>query len=269
MSLLQTQTLCRNDRRWFSTNSHDVFNVHKHASDNNWETDFDFTDANYEIAAEIIARYPSNYKASAVIPLLDLAQKQNDGWLSLNAMNRVAKVLEMPPIRVYEVATFYTMFNRSKMGQYHIMVCGTTPCMLQGARKIYAAIKERLGIDYGETTQDGKFTLGEMECMGSCVNAPMIAVADYTNGVEGFSYNYYEDLTPQDAVKVIDQLASGKQPRLGSQYRGKAEPAGAIIDGKWVPNPDGQTTLNEQPPGPMCRDLTDPPKPPEQPAAKK
>ena len=124
-----------------------------------------------------MARYPDNYKASAVIPVLDLAQQQNDGWLSLAAMNGVAAVLGMAPIRVYEVATFYTMFNRSKMGRYHVMVCGTTPCMLQGAKGIYAAIKGHLGVDYGETTPDGAFTLGEMECMGACVNAPMIAVA--------------------------------------------------------------------------------------------
>lgn len=100
-----------------------------------------------------MSHYPTNYKASAVIPLLTLAQTQNEGWLPLTAMNKVAELLEMPPIRVYEVATFYTMFNRSKMGKYHIMVCGTTPCMLCGSRTIYQAIKDHLGIDYGQTTK--------------------------------------------------------------------------------------------------------------------
>ena len=102
--------------------------------------------------AELLSKYPTNYKQSAVIPMLDLAQQQNGGYLSLSAMNRVAKILDMAEIRVYEVATFYTMFNRSKMGKYHVMVCGTTPCMLQGAKGIYKALKDHLGIDYGQTT---------------------------------------------------------------------------------------------------------------------
>ena len=102
---------------------------------------------------EILTRYPSNYKQSAVIPLLDLAQQQNEGWLPLAALNYVAKMLEVPPIRVYEVATFYTMFNRSKIGKYHVMVCGTTPCMLNGAENIYKALQKHLGVGYGETTR--------------------------------------------------------------------------------------------------------------------
>lgn len=254
--------------RHYSTNSHDIFNVHYDEPHNNLEVPFDFTDSNYEIVADIMSRYPTNYKQSAVIPLLDLAQKQNGGWLSLNAMNRVAKVLEMAPIRVYEVATFYTMFNRSKIGKYHVMVCGTTPCMLQGARTIYKTITDHLGIHYGETTEDGMFTLSEMECMGSCVNAPMITIADYSRGVEGFTYNYYEDLTPEDTIRVLEMYKSGKIPeKVGSQHRDKAEPAGAIHDGKWVPKAEGQTTLTwDKPPGPYCRDL--PPMPePEQKAA--
>lgn len=148
----------------FATNSHDLFNVHKETEHNNANTTFEWTpvrgtsaakgrgrgvgsacsvsmahreallqccccaQANLKIAQDIIGNYPANYKASAVIPVLDLAQQQNSGWLSLAAMNSVAKLLEMPEIRVYEVATFYTMFNRSKMGKYHVMICGTTPC---------------------------------------------------------------------------------------------------------------------------------------------
>jgi NADH dehydrogenase (ubiquinone) flavoprotein 2 len=239
----------------FATNSHDIFNVHRDAPDNNLSTEFAFTPANLARAQNIVARYPPNYKASAVIPVLDLAQQQNDGWLSLAAMNAVAKLLEMPEIRVYEVATFYTMFNRSRIGKYHVMVCGTTPCRLQGARGIEKALSEHLGVHMGETTADGLFTLGEMECMGACVNAPMIAIADYTKGAEGFSYLYYEDLTPEDAKGIVDALRAGKEPKSGSQHRAKAEPAGAIVNGKWVASPGGTQTLMGTPRGPYCRDL--------------
>lgn len=243
-------------RRAYATNSHDIFNVHTDTPDNNPATAFAFTPANLERAEAIIARYPPNYKASAVIPVLDLAQQQNDGWLSLSAMNAVATLLGMPEIRVYEVATFYTMFNRSRIGKYHVMVCGTTPCRLQGSQGIEKALLDHLGLHgLGETTADGLFTLGEMECMGACVNAPMIAVADYSKGAEGFSYLYYEDLTPEGARGVIDALRAGKAPKAGSQHRAKAEPAGAIVGGKWVPSPGGTQTLMGPPPGPYCRDL--------------
>jgi len=245
---------------------------HRHEAHNNLETEFDFTPSNYKRAEEIMSRYPDNWRQSAVIPLLDLAQQQNDGWLSLAAMNRVAKVLGMAEIRVYEVATFYTMFNRSKIGKYHVMVCGTTPCMLQGAKGIYKALKDHLAIDYGQTTPDGMFTLGEMECMGACVNAPMVAIADYTKGVEGFSYNYYEDLTPADAIGIIETLKKGGQPKVGSQHRSKAEPAGAVVDGQWVPSAPNaaEMTLTGEPSGPYCRDLdVEPEGPPAPPPAAK
>ena len=147
---------------------------------------------------------------SAVIPLLDLAQQQHNGWVPVAAMNKIASILEVAPIRVYEVATFYTMFNRQPVGKYHVMVCGTTPCMLRGSRDIEAALSKHWGIERGETTKCGTFTLGEMECMGSCVNAPMIVVADYTNGVEGFSYNYYE-VRPCDLAR--------RQPALTRRRR--------------------------------------------------
>ena len=192
---------------------------------------------------QILERYPPNYKRSAMIPLLDVAQQQNEGYLSVQAMNRVAEMLEVAPIRVYEVATFYSMFNRTKVGKYHVMVCGTTPCMLRGSRDIEKALSEYMGVKKFETTADGTFTLGEMECMGCCVNAPMIAVADYTAGVAGYSYNYYEDLTPEDAVAVCKALKKGEKPRVGSQHRDKAEPK------------TGQTTLTSEPRGPHCRDL--------------
>jgi NADH dehydrogenase (ubiquinone) flavoprotein 2 len=240
--------------RGFATNSTDIFNVHNDSPENNASTVFDFTEANYVRVKEITDRYPPNYKASAVIPLLDLAQQQNSGWISLAAMNRIGTILEMAPIRVYEVATFYSMFNRSPIGKYHIQICGTTPCRLQGSQAIEAAITKHLGIHVGETTSDGWFTLSEMECMGACVNAPMIAIADYTNGVEGFKYTYYEDLTPQNVVSVLSDIKAGKVPRVGSQFRKKAEPAGAVYGEKWHPQ-TGVETLMGTPTGPYCRDL--------------
>mmetsp|Transcript_10658 Transcript_10658/g.37030 ORF Transcript_10658/g.37030 Transcript_10658/m.37030 type:complete len:335 (-) Transcript_10658:58-1062(-) len=214
---------------------------------------FKFTEANLEKANTIIARYPPNYKASAVIPLLDLAQQQNAGWLTVTCMDHVAETLGMAPIRVYEVATFYSMFNRFKVGKYHVMVCGTTPCRLRGAEDIEAALSKHLGVKKFETTADEMFTLGEMECMGCCVNAPMVAVADYTGGAEKYTYNYYEDLTPESAVKICEQLRKGEAPRVGSQTRDKAEPAG------------GLTTLLEPPPEPFCRDIGEPEVKPEAP----
>jgi len=193
-------------RRAFASNSTDIYNVHHDTPDNNASTPFEISPENMKLIEKIITRYPPNYKQSAVIPVLDLVQQMNGGWLSLSAMNKVAAVLEMPEIRVYEVATFYSMFNRSKIGKYHVLICGTTPCRLQGAQGIESALVKHLGIHIGETTPDGMFTLGEMECMGACANAPMICVADYTKGVEGFTYNYFEDLSPADAIKVVDEI---------------------------------------------------------------
>eukprot|EP00898_Chlorokybus_atmophyticus_P005035 jgi/Chlat1/5532/Chrsp369S05342 len=220
-------------------------NVHFNTPDNNEEIPFEFTEENYDTVLKILKNYPANYKQSAVIPILDLAQQQNSGFLTISVMNKVAEVLGMAPIRVYEVATFYSMFNRFKVGKYHVMVCGTTPCMLRGSRDIVKALEKHWGIHMGETTSDGMFTLGEMECMGCCVNAPMIAVSDYTGGVEKFSYNYYEDLTPENVIEVVDTLKRGEKPTLGTQNpnRKHCAPEG------------GQTTLLKEPVAPPCRDL--------------
>ncbi|GAQ88073.1 NADH dehydrogenase (ubiquinone) flavoprotein 2 [Klebsormidium nitens] len=221
-------------------------NLHKDTPDNNLKTSFDFTPANYKKIEEILSHYPANYKQSAVIPLLDLAQQQNEGWLPVAAMNKIAKILGMPYIRVYEVATFYTMFNRGKIGRYHLLVCGTTPCMLRGSREIEAALIEHLGIARGETSKDGLFTIGEMECMGSCVNAPMIAVADYSAGSEGYSYHYYEDLTPDSVVAIVEALRKGEKPKAGPQTtdRIRSAPEG------------GPKTLLSEPKPPKFRDLS-------------
>ncbi|KAL7007074.1 NADH:ubiquinone oxidoreductase 24 [Cystobasidiomycetes sp. EMM_F5] len=175
-----------------------------------------------ELAKTIIGRYPPQYKKAAVIPLLDLAQRQNRGWTSISCMNYVAKLLEMPPMRVYEVATFYTMFNREPIGEHFLQVCTTTPCQLGGCGSdlILQTVKDHLGIKVGETTKDRKFTLIEAECLGACSNAPMIQIND----------DFYEDLTPESIKKVLDEMAAGREPKPGPQSgRRTVEPAGEAI----------------------------------------
>ena len=185
---------------------------------------FAFTDANLIQVTEIIARYPAGKQQSAVMPLLTLAQKQNGGWLSKPAMDCVAHTLGMAPVRVYEVASFYTMYNLSQTGKHVIEICTTTPCWLRGSDDIVSACEKRLGIRLGETTKDAQFTLREVECLGACVNAPMCAVGP----------TYYEDLNPASVTALIDTLASGNKPKPGPQSgRVSSEPEG------------GATTLKE------------------------
>lgn len=209
-------------------------NVHRNAEGNTAETPFDFTTQNYEKIETILKKFPKNYSASAVISVLDLAQRQNDGWLPLSAMNKVAKVLNMAPIRVYEVASFYTMFNREPIGKYNVQVCTTTPCMLRGGNKILDACKKYMKVDVGGNTTDGLFHLMEVECLGACVNAPMVQINDH----------YYEDLTPDSVAAVLDGLKGGKVPKMGPQ-----------IDRNGCEGPQGRTTLKSPPRGPYCRDL--------------
>lgn len=140
---------------------------HRSLDSNNQETPFDFTDENYVEIKRILKKFPSNYKQSAIISLCMLAQKQNNNFLTLSAMNKVAKILEVPPISIYEVTSFYTMFNREPVGKYHLQVCCTTPCMLRGSYDIMNTITEKLGIHHMETTEDGLFTLQEVECLGA------------------------------------------------------------------------------------------------------
>jgi len=162
-------------------------------------------------------KYPADKQRSAVIPLLWLAQKDNGGWLSEPAMREVADRLEMPYIRVYEVATFYTMFRLQPVGKFHVQLCGTTPCMLRGAEDIRAAIEGKLGIHAGQTTGDRKFTLTEVECLGACCNAPMVQIND----------DYFEDLTPDIKTDLIDRLARGEAVTPGPQNgRSCSEPEG-------------------------------------------
>ncbi|PAV61797.1 hypothetical protein WR25_22408 [Diploscapter pachys] len=149
--------------------------VHRDSEANNLNVKFKFTPENEKRIEAIISIYPDGHKAAALIPVLDLAQRQH-GWLPISAMHEVARILEVPRMRAYEVATFYTMFNRQPVGKYFLQVCATTPCMLRGAETITQAIEKKLGIHVGETTKDGLFTLAEVECLGACVNAPMVQV---------------------------------------------------------------------------------------------
>jgi len=173
---------------------------------------FAWTEANARQAEVVIARYPPGRGHSAVIPLLDLAQRQvgaetnTQGWLPVPVMEHVADSLSMPHIRVLEVATFYTMFNLAPVGRFHVQVCGTTPCMLRGSDDLFAACRDR-GIRKGHTTPDGLFTLSEVECLGACANAPMVQIND----------DNYEDLTAESMGAVLDALARGETPKPGPQ----------------------------------------------------
>lgn len=168
---------------------------------------FSFTPENAEKAKAHIAKYPPGRQASAVLPLLDLAQRQNGGWVSREVMDYLAELLDMAPIRVYEVATFYSMLNLEPVGKYLVQLCRTTPCWLCGGNGIRDAAKEFLGIEVGGTTEDGLFTLVEVECLGACVNAPMVQIND----------DYYEDLTPSRMTEILAMLKRGEQPPTGPQ----------------------------------------------------
>lgn len=203
--------------------------VHRDTEDNNPDTPFKFTEANMERVEAIIKEFPPGHRSAACIPVLDLAQRQSNGWLPLAAMNEVAKILRMPKMRVYEVATFYTMFNREPVGKYHIQVCTTTPCMVRGAYKVFDHLKEKLGLENGETTDDKMFTLMEVECLGACAHAPMLQIND----------EYYEDLTIEAVDRIVDMLKAGETPHPGPQSaRSASEPL------------SGQTTLLDPPPPP-------------------
>jgi len=203
--------------------------VHRDTTENNADVPFQFTPENVERANAIMNIYPEGHKRAAVIPLLDLAQRQAGGWLPISAMHAVASLLEMPKMRVYEVATFYTMFNRKPVGKYFVQVCTTTPCWLRGSEGIMNCLTKKLGIKNGETTKDGQFSLLEVECLGACVNAPMIQIND----------DFFEDLTEKDAEEIIDDLKAGRKPKAGPRNgRFAAEPHG------------GLTSLTEPPPGP-------------------
>lgn len=158
--------------------------------------EFEFTLENLTKVNELIAHYPEGREASAVLPLLDLAQRQSGGWLPGSAVVKVAEILHMPPVRVFEVASFYTMFNLKPVGEHLIQVCTTTPCMLRGGDELVEACKKHLKVEASQVTEDGKFSYMEVECLGACVNAPMVQIND----------NYYENLTPQSLVELFEKL---------------------------------------------------------------
>ena len=176
----------------------------------NQPENFEFTKESLEEAKNIIKKYPKDKQQSAVMPLLNIAQKQNDNWIPLSAMKYIGKFLEMPYIKVYEVATFYSMYNLSPVGKNFIQVCTTTPCMIRGAGKIIEACKEKISENENELSNDKNCSWIEVECLGACINAPMMQIND----------DYYEDLNKEKALKILDQIILGKKPESGS-YRGR------------------------------------------------
>ena len=188
------------------------------AQDGQAET-FTFSAEVREVADKIIARYPPGRQASAVMPLLDLAQRQAGGWLPRAAMDHVAGILEMAPIRVYEVATFYAMYQLEPVGEHVVQVCTTTPCQLCGASGILDACRDELDVEVGGTSADGKFTLKEFECLGACVNAPMMQIGD----------DYYEDLDEGSTKSILQALRRGEVPTPGPQsVRTSSEPGAGL-----------------------------------------
>jgi NADH-quinone oxidoreductase E subunit len=186
---------------------------------------FEFTPEHLAEAQGIIAKYPEGRQASAVMPLLMIAQRQAEGWVPKAAMDYIAHMLGMPPVRVYEVATFYTMYNMEPVGRHHVQICTTTPCWLRGSDEIVKICEKKLGIPLGETTVDGQFTLQEVECLGACVNAPMMQITSYC---KDYRDEYYEDLTPENTAEILDALAKGEFPKAGPQSgRNASEPSGS------------------------------------------
>jgi len=188
---------------------------------------FEFSPENLEWTKSQFAKYPENRMASCVLPFLHKAQEQNHGWVSVPIMEYIADMLDMPYIRVHEVASFYSMYNLKPVGKHVIEVCTTTPCWLRGSDAVEKACKEELGIGFGETTDDGEYTLLEVECAGACVNAPVIA----------YKEEYYEDLNDESTRKFIQDLKAGNKVKPGPQ------------DGRFRSCPGGgPTTLKDMAP---------------------
>ena len=197
---------------------------------------FAFSAANAPMVREILSRYPEGLQKSAVMPLLDLAQRQvagegahahppYGGWIPRSAMDHIAHVIGVPPIKVYEVASFYSMYNLEPVGKYLLQFCTTTPCALCNSGGVLAACERHLDVHVGDTTPDGLFTLVEVECLGACVNAPVVQVND----------DYYEDLTPENVTTLLDDLRTGRAPSVGSLKGRRGS----------MPQP-GPTTLKDQ-----------------------
>lgn len=178
---------------------------------------FAFTAENMELAKQHIAKYPAGRQQSAVMPLLDIAQRQHDNWVPQAAIRYIAELLGMPTIRVLEVASFYTMYNLAPVGKHFVQVCTTTPCWLAGSDKVLSACKKHLGLNPGETSADGQFTVIEVECLGACVNAPMLQYND----------DFFEDLDEESTGKILEAIKRGEKPKPGPQNgRLSSEPLG-------------------------------------------
>ena len=171
---------------------------------------FEFNSVSLESAKKIIEKYPKDKQQSAVMALLYIAQKQNSNWIPLIAMKYIAKFLNMPYIKVYEVATFYSMYNLAPVGKHFIQICTTTPCMIRGAYKLVEACKEKISKNENELSDDKSCSWSEVECLGACVNAPMMQIND----------DYFEDLNKENTLKILDKILKGETPKPGS-YRGR------------------------------------------------
>ena len=171
---------------------------------------FEFNQQSLEAAKKILSNYPKGKEKSAVMALLYIAQRQNNNWIPLSAIKYIAKFLNMPYIKVYEVATFYSMYNLSPVGNFHVQICTTTPCMIRGANKLVEACKEKISDNENELSNDKSCSWMEVECLGACVNAPMMQIND----------DYYEDLDKQKTLEILDKILNGEMPRPGS-YRGR------------------------------------------------
>ena len=176
----------------------------------NQPENFEFNSSSLEAANKIISNYPKGKKQSAVMALLYIAQKQNNNWIPLVAMKYIGKFLDMPYIKVYEVATFYTMYNLSPVGKYFVQVCTTTPCMIRGANQLVEVCKEKISKNESELSSDNSCSWTEVECLGACVNAPMMQIND----------NYYEDLDKEKTTEILDKILKDEMPKPGS-YRGR------------------------------------------------
>mgnify|MGYP001196396026 FL=1 len=175
---------------------------------------FKFSSKSNKEIKNILSKYPSNRKESGVLPILDLAQRDCGGWLPMEVIEKVAEVIGMPQIRVLEIASFYSMFNLKPVGKYHLQLCSTTPCWLRGSDDILRAIKDELKLNLGDTSDDGLFTLTKVECLGACVNAPILQVND----------DFYEDLDYSSSIQILKNFKSGKNNKVGSVKNRSSEP---------------------------------------------
>ena len=171
---------------------------------------FEFNQESLEVAKKILSNYPNGKEKSAVMALLYIVQRQNNNWIPLSAIKYIAKFLNMPYIKVYEVATFYSMYNLSPVGNFHVQICTTTPCMIRGAYKIVEVCKKKISEKENVLSENGNCSWTEVECLGACINAPMMQINN----------DYYEDLDIKQSEKIIDEVLMGKKPKPGS-YRGR------------------------------------------------